>query len=409
MRKHFFLLLGYIFFAIWGCSTSKEKIDFDPAGKYRATLLVQGQTLGFNFDLRQEQSGWLMVLENAEERIDVPQVKIFGDSLVAEMHIFDCTIAAVWKNGRWDGVWRKNYLPEYEVAFSAFQHDTNRFSAPVLPPQINLDGRWEVTFFEPDDTLQAVGIFIQEGAKLSGTFLTPLGDYRYLEGQINGGQFVLSAFDGEHAFLFGGSISGDGSIKGDFWSGKHFYASWHGVRNDTASLPDANTLTFLKPEYERLDFSFPDLQGKMVSLSDAEFQGKVVVLQLFGTWCPNCMDETRFLADWYSKNQHPDLRILGLAYERKDDFEYAKSRIEKVVDRFDVAYSFLVAGTSDKEEAAKTLPALNKILAFPTTIFIDKKGDVRKIHTGFSGPGTGKYYEMFVEEFNSTVRQLLAE
>ena len=52
---------------------------------------------------------------------------------------------------------------------------------------------------------------------------------------------------------------------------------------------------------------------------------------------------------------------------------------------------------------------LKDIIGFPTTIIIDKKGDVRKIHTGFSGPGTGEHYIEFISEFEKLTNDLLAE
>jgi len=55
------------------------------------------------------------------------------------------------------------------------------------------------------------------------------------------------------------------------------------------------------------------------------------------------------------------------------------------------------------------LPALNGIAAFPTTLFIDRKGNVRKVHTGFSGPATGKFYDEFKKEFNRLIDQLVSE
>ena len=101
--------------------------------------------------------------------------------------------------------------------------------------------------------------------------------------------------------------------------------------------------------------------------------------------------------------------ILGLAYERKDDFEYASGRVKKMKEKLAVPYDFVIAGTSNKEEASKTLPMLNKVIAFPTTIFIGKNGKVKHIHTGFEGPGTGIYYQQFKERFNQIVNELLAE
>ncbi|MFP4342448.1 MAG: TlpA disulfide reductase family protein, partial [Cyclobacteriaceae bacterium] len=271
----------------------------------------------------------------------------------------------------------------------------------------DFSGKWEVDF--EGDSLLSVGIFEQQGSELTGSFLTTTGDYRFLQGNVEGNKMMLSAFDGEHAFLFEAHLQEDGSLQGDFWSGRSYHDTWTAVRNSEAELPDANELTYLKEGYEQLAFTFPNLEGKPVSLSDEKYRGKVVIVQLFGTWCPNCMDETKFYADWYRRHQDEDVEIIGLAYEQKDDFDYASSRVKKMIDKLDVGYDFLIAGTSNKTEAAKTLPMLNRVMSFPTSIFIDKKGQVRQIHTGFSGPGTGIYYERFVEDFNILMDKLLAE
>ncbi len=174
-------------------------------------------------------------------------------------------------------------------------------------------------------------------------------------------------------------------------------------------LPNADKLTHLKDGYDRITFSFPDLTGKRTALSDSKYQNKVVVLQLFGTWCPNCLDETKFLASWYDANKNRGIEIIGLAYERKDDFAYARNRVQKMIEKFDIQYDVVIAGTDDKAAASSTLPMLQEVVAFPTTIFVGKDGKVKKIHTGFSGPGTGLYYEMFIQEFNETVNDLLQE
>lgn len=121
------------------------------------------------------------------------------------------------------------------------------------------------------------------------------------------------------------------------------------------------------------------------------------------------MDKTRFMADWYRKNKEQDIAIIGLAFEQKDDVDYARRRVQRMIDRFDVGYDFLIACTSDKEAAARPLPMLNHVMSFPATLFIDKRGQVRKIQPGFSGPGTGKYYSRYVEEFNLLMKKLLNE
>jgi thiol-disulfide isomerase/thioredoxin len=128
-----------------------------------------------------------------------------------------------------------------------------------------------------------------------------------------------------------------------------------------------------------------------------------------GSWCPNCLDENTFLASWYKVNHQRGVEIIGLGFERKDDFREAQNSLSRLKKRLDIQYKLLIAGKSTTESASKALPALTGISAFPTTLFIDKKGNVRKIHSGFSGPATGKYYDEFTTEFNQLIDKLLTE
>jgi thiol-disulfide isomerase/thioredoxin len=273
---------------------------------------------------------------------------------------------------------------------------------------MDISGRWETDFSRgTEDSSKAIGVFKQRKNHLEGTFLTPTGDYRFLEGSVDGKNLTLSCFDGSHAFLFKGEINGNESLIGTFWSGLHWSEPWTARRNESFELPNPDSLTFLKQGYKKLEFSFPDLEGKKVSLADEKFKNKVVIVQIMGSWCPNCMDETVFLSNLYNKKNKKDLEIIGLAFEKIP--ERAHQNLLRLKDKFKVNYPILLAGPSDKKEAAKALPALNHIMSFPTTIFIDKKGIVRKIHTGFSGPATGSEYDKFKEEFNLFVDKLLKE
>lgn len=410
-RTTFYFLLGGLIFVLASCQTASEQVPTDSelmTGTWRATIELQGQQLPFTFDIAAiDSNSYEAYLVNGDERLLIDDVQVSGDSLLMPMSFFDTQIEAHIQGDRLEGEFVKNYAEGYRLPFSAAHGEDYRFIQTASSEPRDFDGKWEV-FFE-GDSLLSVGIFEQQGDQVTGSFLTTTGDYRFLEGNVEGNTMMLSAFDGEHAFLFEARLQEDGSLQGDFWSGQSFHTTFSGERNPEAELPDANELTYLKDGYDKLAFTFPNLEGESVSLSDEKYQGKVVIVQLFGTWCPNCMDETKFYADWYSRHQDEDVEIIGLAYERKDDFDYASSRVKKMIGKLNVNYDFLIAGVSDKEEAAKTLPMLNRVMSFPTSIFIDKNGQVRNIHTGFSGPGTGIYYERFVEDFTIMMDKLLAE
>ena len=394
------------------------------SGLWRVALTSEGGEIPFNIYVNDnknnnEKTGYII---NAEEKIILDKIIQKNDSITIPLHIFDAALVGKMENDTvFSGVFRKYYAPTKDQPFKANFGQNYRFkttqNASKTSVEANFNGKWEITFTDKDKkSYPAVGVFQQVGENITGTFLTETGDYRYLEGNIVDNQGFLSTFDGNHAFLFKLKMEDnpdknakEQKITGEFWSGASYKETFVGKRNEKATLKDAFALTFLKKGYEKIAFKFPDLNGKMVSLEDEKYKNKVVILQIFGSWCPNCMDETAFLADWYNKNKNQNVAIIALAYERKADFEYAKTNIQKVQKRFNATYDFLVAGTSDKAEAAKTLPMLSEILAFPTTIYIDKKGVVRKIYTGFSGQGTGEYHTKFVEDFSDLMSKMLKE
>lgn len=378
-------------------------------GRWRGIVDVQGQELPMNFSVKKEGDQYLVGLRNMDEEIVLDEISLKGDSVIMYMHIFDTEIHAKIEGETLSGYYVKNYEKDFKLPFRATYGEEHRFVKASNEVTEDFSGTYAVNFDHEGDTTVAVGIFHQTGNELTGTFLTPIGDYRYLQGNVVNGEMMLSTFDGNHAFVFKARKTDEGTLKGDFWSGKDWHETWTGIKDDNASLPDAESLTFLKEGYDKIEFSFPDVNGNMVSSTDERYKDKVVILQIFGTWCPNCMDETKFLSQWYPKNKDRGIEILGLAYEAKDDFDYASSRVRKMKEKLTVPYDFVIAGTKDKEEAAKTLPMLNHVLSFPTTIFIGKDGTVKSIYTGFSGPGTGIHYERFIQRFNQTVDELLAD
>jgi thiol-disulfide isomerase/thioredoxin len=395
----------------FSCSSDKETTDSLKTGIWRATVEIQGQELPFNFDVvKDKDGGYDLYIINADERLLLDEVSVNNDSVDIELHVFDANIKAAIKGDTLQGEFIKNYEKDYNIPFLAVHGQGYRFKKSEPTANIpDFSGKYEVDFVTEDDTTHAIGIFKQAKDSVTGTFLTETGDYRYLQGNVSEGMMKLSTFDGNHAYLFTASRTPDGKLSGEYYSGKNYMAFWNGTRNEEAKLADPESLTYLKPGFDKIEFTFPDVNGDSVSLTSDKYKNKVVILQLFGTWCPNCMDETKFLAPWYKENHDRGVEIIGLAYERKPDFKYASERVKKMVDKLNVPYDFVIAGTNNKDAAAKTLPQLNKIVAFPTTIFIGKDGKVKKIHTGFTGPGTGLYYDQFVQHFNETVNELLSE
>ncbi|NNF02304.1 MAG: TlpA family protein disulfide reductase [Bacteroidia bacterium] len=378
-------------------------------GLWRAVLLIPGDEIPFALDIVTEEKQYIVYIINADEKIRISEVEIVGDSMFLSLPVFNSEIRVKVGKGIMEGDFIDHSRSKNKrIPIKAALDVKERFpeTSPKKADQ-NFNGRYKVVFSpNTDDEYLAIGIFEQEGSVVHGTFLTSTGDYRFLEGIADGDSLKLSCFDGAHAFLFKAKKE-KGEIHGSFRSGVHWQEPWIATPNNNYELPDPFTLTYIKDGYSGLAFRFPDLDGDTVSLNDARFENKVTVVQILGSWCPNCMDESRFLSDFNKKN--PDIEIVGLAFERSGDFSIAAKGLKRMCDQLEIQYPILVAGRASKRLAAEALPMLNQVLSFPTTIFVDKLGNVRKIHTGFLGPATGHYYDEFVQEFNSYIDQLRKE
>lgn len=376
-------------------------------GKYRATLQLNDSLyLPFNFEVVSKNK---LLIFNAEEVIMVNDITYKNDSIYIKTPVFEGFIVAKIENGLLNGSFIKPDLNRI-VPFKA-KKDGTRFEF-TNEANTNISGNWE-TIFSPDseeDKYLAKGVFKQKGNIVTGTFRTTTGDYRFLEGVLNGSQLQLSTFDGSHAFMFTATVN-DSSMIGSFFSGNHWEEPFVAKRNESFELPDSNTLTFLKDGYDTIAFSFPDENGNILSLHDERFKNKVVLVQIMGTWCPNCLDETKFYAEYYKNNPHKDLEIVALAFEYVKTKEAAFKNIKRLKENTGIAYPVLLAqyGSSSKVKANEKLPMLNHVLSYPTTIFVDKMSTVRKIHTGFNGPATGEKFTEFKAEFKDFVNILLSE
>ena len=384
-------------------------------GSWRATLLRKdGLEIPFNFTTDTKGGKKVLYVKNAGEELLVDEVTVKGDSVFINLPFFESSIKAkLDAKGNLNGLWFKRLSDHDQImSFSAIYNHAERFH-PHLPPTKNITGRWAVSFTNGSGKpLPAVGEFQQDGNKVTGTFLTPGGDYRFLQGIVDGDSLKLSTFDGGHAFLFTAFIKDDNTISsGNYYSGLSSPETWTADKNDSAKLPDGYDQTHLKAGEDHLNFHFKSIDGKDVSINDPRYKNKVVVIQIMGSWCPNCMDETNFLSQYYHQNKNRGVEVIALAYERSDDFNRSVASINRFRNRFHVEYPMLVTGVTlnDPLKTEKTLPQLDNIKVFPTSIFIDKKGRVRKIYGGFEGPGTGVHYLEFQKEFNQTIDSLLAE
>ncbi len=368
----------------------------------------------FNMEAITEKGKLAWIIRNDTERIRVTDIRQSGDSLMVSMPTFESYFRLKKQPGNiYTGQWIKGTTGKDQEMEVVIKPGTERLPVTRGKSKQNISGKWRVTFIRPAGTSRpAIAEFKQVGEKLTGTFLTPSGDYRYLEGIVSGDSLELSCFDGSHAYYFGARIIDKNTITNGVWAaGATYMEKWSAVKDATVTLDESIAAIALKPGEEKIGFRFPDLDSNMVSLTDERFKNKVVVIQIMGSWCPNCLDETAYLSEYYKKNKQRGVEMLALAYEYTTDFNRAQKNLSKFQQKYAVEYPMLITGVTsvDSMKTEKTLPQITPIKAFPSTIFIGKDGKVKKFHTGFYGPGSGRYFDEFKKEFEETITELLKQ
>ncbi len=366
--------------------------------------------LPFQLDISKEDKQYVFTIKNAEERIRLSEYRLSGDTLIIDFPAFHSSIFLT-EFGRKSaqGYWRNyNKSGDYRIPLNLSYGDQPRFGRePQECLSVNYAGNWKTTF-DPgtSDSSMAIGIFEQQGTSLTGTFRTETGDYRFLEGNAYGTEFLLSCFDGSHAFLLKATYRND-SLLGTFYSGTHYKGTWNAVRDSLFTLRDPDSITYV--ENTGLHFEALDMQGDVYRFPEMAPKGKVVIIQIMGTWCPNCMDEVRYYQQLYAKYHDQGLEIITVAYEVGETFEDFKAKIDLLQARYNLPFTFLIGGKPNKSNASKQFSDLNEVISFPTSVFIGRDGTVKRVHTGFNGPGTGSYYEEYVQKTNALIEELLAE
>ncbi|MBL0340656.1 MAG: TlpA family protein disulfide reductase [Bacteroidetes bacterium] len=378
-------------------------------GLWKAVLFTPGGELPFQLEIKEHLGQYSFTIINGNEHMLLDEVTIKDDSVIVKFPVYESELRLKITN--------KNLLDGSFINLTRATHGTirlqatagsqSRFAIQSNQPPLNIAGKWSVLFSPgTSDSSFAVGVFEQKQNHITGTFLTTSGDYRYLEGVVDGDSLFLSTFNGVFVYLFKAKITGN-SLSGRYYSGTHYQTSWVGLADNNAQLPDPSTLTKIRGGDQGLAIRFPDLDSNWVSLEDSKYKEKVIVLQIMGSWCPNCLDETEYLAPYYDKNKARGMEIIGLSFEKTNDFSKAAENVKKLRKRLNIKYTLLIAAHRDQVRA--TIPGIENFMGFPTTIFLDKTHKVRKIHAGFNGAATGTEYEKFKDDFEAFMNMLLKE
>jgi thiol-disulfide isomerase/thioredoxin len=383
------------------------------AGSYRMVVDAgEGRSVPVELDVAREEQGWVLYLVNGDERVRVPEVDVRPGSVLARMPGYENRLEARVAGETLDGVLTLVHDGGREVTFpfSARLGETWRFFADVPDDNADMSGRWDINFTDARGRAsRGVADFDQRFAEVTGTVTGTAGDQRYLAGEVRDEEINLSRFDGGALVLYAGKLDDAGRWVGEAWSDREGVRSFSAVRSPDVTIDATAQATRLRNPEEPFVFEGRDLDGRAVASTDPRFAGRPMLVTLAGSWCPNSHDQAALLVELDRKYGPQGLAVVSLMFEQHAEFERAAVAVQRFRDARGIGYPTLIVGRSDMAEASRALPQLEAVRAYPTALFLDRTGRVRKIHTGFVGPATGLAYEQLRQAFEETVATLLAE
>ena len=386
---HRFFLLLYLFISIASC-TSDEPLKQEYIGFLKANDSIN---IPFNFTLKDS----LFNISNSTEKVSLLINQTDSDSLILTSFIFEDVIIYKNYNDSLKGFYYNKSLSR-KIPFSA-RLGNERFQ--IFDPQNSNDfsGNWHVVFNpRADNRFDSEMMIDQNNKNIGGTLRTETGDYGFMQGVSDGKRLSMSNFNGYRAYMIDGQIQND-TINGYMYRGNYDAIPFKAYKDANFNLSDPYELTKMKQGYDDFVFNFENINGEFISNTDKKFKDKIVLIQLMGTWCPNCLDESRYLSKLVENLD--DVMLVSIAFEYAKEKKQALNNLRKLKSRLNIEYDLLLAqyGSSSKINAAEKLISLDTVISYPTLIIVDKDKRVGRIHTGFNGPATGNKFEYFKKDF----------
>jgi thiol-disulfide isomerase/thioredoxin len=380
-------------------------------GLWDAKIVANQLEIPFRFEIDQKGNQVQGFFFEGDRKIGSSAGSFANGHLILEYDILETTLELTFLDDQFAGTYRYHRSTGPPMLIRGRRFVPAPADAAAAP---QISGNWEMRRLsqeaKTDSDRRTWNLFLrQSGAEVSGTILRVDGDTGFLIGRWQDGRLVLSHFAGQGPLLFEAKRNSDGTLSIALNRGANYVA----VRKSEARAkgvpdpPDPSRYTSVKDPTIPFRFSFPDLAGKIVSNSDAQFKGKVVLLTIGGSWCPNCQDEAPFLVDLYKEFHSQGLEIVGLMFEADADPALARPRVQTFIRRFGIPYPMLLAGTPD--DINQKIPQLVNFGAYPTSIYLGRDGRVRSVHAGFASQATGEEYVRLKGEVRGLVQRLLAE
>jgi thiol-disulfide isomerase/thioredoxin len=348
---------------------------------------------------------------NGKEVYQLSVKKRIGDTIVYQFPAQDAEWRVAFEKDFSEARgWWINYNKKVPVRYPIHLYMT--LSEMLVKPDSifpELFGRWKV-LFEPGTPHEEVlvGVFQQEmNGRIFGSFLSETGDYRYLHGFAANGKLHLQTYTGYWAFVVEADLNGSNEMSGVFYSGGKSRSPFKAIKDETVQLRDESSLTYLiKRDEPVLLKDLIKMNGRKTTI-DFAAEKQLTLIQIMGTWCPNCLDETKLLQELQAEYGSKGLRVVALAFEVGADTKKQRARLKNWMKSMNVNYPVYLAGTSSKDAASARFPMLNGIMSFPTALLVDQQGKIIAIHTGFSGPATGEAYTDLVKKYKQEIENAL--
>ncbi len=374
------------------------------AGLWDAAVVVNGLEIPFRFEIAGTGgsiSGWFF---NGDEKVVSTGGKFENGSLKLTFDHYATAVEAALVDGRLAGIYNRgtNYYPFY----------AKRFAPPaVFPNEVPaIDGLWTIGAVNSNKGESAWRFIVrQSGAEVTAAILRVDGDTGALSGTFRNGKFIVSHFSGARPLVLELTLQKDGSLE----ILRNRTEKMVAIRDTEAKLKgvpeptDPSRHSSVKDPTEPFKFSFPYINGKILSNTDERFRGKVVIVSISGSWCPNCHDEAPFLAELYRKYRAKGLEIVALSFEEESQKAKGYPRLLAFNTRYGIEYPVVLAG--EQADLAEKVPQIHNLNSFPTTIFLGRDGLVRSVHAGFAGAVSGVFHDNAKEEITANVERLLAE
>lgn len=376
------------------------------AGLWDATVNVEGTQIPFRFGLSGSGSdvkGWFF---NGDEREISTSGTFENGSLVLNFDSYAGILQATVKDGVLDGQYSQRGKSQAIHATRALPRASVSAKAP------DIGGLWFLQDVKSTKKGEKAWRLIvrQNGNDVSAAILRVDGDTGTLTGSYRDGKFVLSHFSGARPALLFITPRPDGTLAAELaGTNKGIMTALRPTESRVKGLPeptDADKHTGVKDPSQPLAFSFPDLNGKLVSNADPRFRNKVLLINITGSWCPNCHDEAPFLAEMYRKYRDQGLEIVALSFEEPEQLTNP-TRLRAFIQKHGIQYTVLLGGET-KSAAEKLTNALDWD-AWPTTFFVGRDGLVKHVHAGFPSPGSGELYRQAKQSFITKVEGLLGQ